>query len=45
MNIIEAELKYTGIDTAELESYKQVEPRDEFKKFGLANRTGSSLAL
>ena len=32
------------IDTTELESYKQVEPRDEGKKLGFAKRTGSSFS-
>ena len=36
---------YFGIDTTELESYKQVEPRDGGKKLGFAIRTGLSLAL
>ena len=44
-NIVEADLKYIGIDTTELESYKQVEPRDGGKKLGFAIRTGLSLAL
>ena len=45
MKTIEADLKYIGTDTTELESYKQVEPRDGGKKLGFAIRTGLSLAL
>ena len=41
---IEAELNIIE-HTTELESYKQVEPRDGGKKPGFAQRTGSSLAL
>ena len=33
------------IETTEVESYKQVEPRDGGKKHGFAIRTGLSLAL
>ena len=32
------------IDTAELESFKQVEPRGGGKKLGFAKRTGSSFS-
>ena len=38
-------MKNTGIDTTDLKSYKQVEPRDVGKKLGFAIRTGLSLAL
>ena len=38
-------LEYNRIDTTELESYKQVEPRDGGKKLGFAIKTGLSLAV